>query len=783
MLTNIVLPQTRGNDASVKDLIISILGKEWPLSTSKIYNRIVQVYAVSCSYQAVHKSIKKLLKDRVLLEKEREYYLNTAWLDQIKKFSEETKEEYSSKNFANDIAEDSPLFHAQYLDNYRDRLRESIKPIVKSLPVLYCVKSELDNSGLRNAVSRKRKIVDIPFKSRENFILLGPSGSGKTTATFQIAYAYCKISGKIPILFNLTNFNGQSLPDIVQHKIFEVSGERINTVFIQEALEKGSFIFLFDGLNEVFGDTIVKGEKIDKASFAIDKLNQICFSPKYRRNKFIIACRANSDPKDKLHLSAYALQPLTEKQMRSYLEEVGVPTLFEELNYNPELFQLCTNPLMLDMTINVYNAAKSLPKNKTSLYGTYFTNLLYGWESKSIKHPELIALDLEESLSKLGLRTIQSGTIFSVDLFLKTMREISREIGLDRKEETRLIDVSLRSNLIHLEGTRCKFGHHSFQEFFAAKELFQQFEGGKKIDSEKIKQLARRKNFLEPLTFLSGLLDDSTEFLKAVLEENLFAAGECLITAKKTEETTFKMLVRRLIKTVGEKDLNRVWYAVDLINRIGPPATNLVIQEIEQGNDPDLKRRMYWVAGGIPDDTLNQYLVDHIKMEKDAHSIDHFLLGLQEKASKERVHIAKVFLNHPDPIVQGDAFIALRNHELPAKQALKKEKFNLQAVQRKLMQNLDSTEFWSKMHSILLLGKLQSRGAVDSLIGLLTDENQSIQWYSALALSQIGDPKIPLILKQKIENNTENTSVFKKTLEAFENGVKDRKTLAKIWIP
>ena len=774
MSANIVLPQTRGNDSSVKDLIISILGKEWPLSTRQIFNRIQKIYALSCSYQAVHKSIKKLLESSVIEKNGKEYQLNLAWLDELKNFSEDIQKEYNHNNKKLALKQVEEKTTVKYFDNYRERLLKILKLKVGGMPKLNCAKTNLGENGQRIKEGKVSPIVKKVSSESNIILLLGPSGSGKTTSLMQIAIKACK-NNKVPILFNLTKYAGQDISEIVQQAIFEVSGERINTAFIEEALSKDIFMLLLDGLNEVTGSIESKQGKVDKTEYIIEKINSGNFNN--NKNKLVVACRTNADPKNSIHAIALQLQPFDEKQIQKYLTKRDLQTLFMEIKKDTNLFELCQNPLMLDLTVNIYKSNKLLPENKTKLYQEYFTSLFYGWESKNLNRSELIALDLEETLSKLAYETINQGTHFSTETFLRNMRKNCQKLGLDKKTEKKIIDAIIKTNMIQIEGSNCSFRHHSFQEFFAAKDLQSQFE--KSYNKKTMKEISTSKSFLEPLKFLSGLIPDSTKLINELQKHNLFFAGECAITANKINQTVFERTVKKLIRTVGAKDLTKVWYAVDIINRMGTKATPLVKYEIEKGKDSDLKRRMYWVAGGISDQDLNNYLVSKVSQELDEHNIVHFLLGLQESASKERAFAAKNFLTHKNPIVQGDALLVLKNHALLTSTLLEKNNVKQEKLENKLAQTIKSKEFWKRMHSILILGKLKYQPITNELVNLLDDKDSSIQWYATLALCQIGNQETLPLINQKIKE--ENKKVYHKAKEAFQNGVKDRKTLAKIW--
>jgi len=778
------MPQTRGNEASVKDLIVSVLSKEWPLNTRKIYNRVAKIYAIPCSYQAVHKSIKKLVKAKVLIQDGREYRLNLQWLDQIKIFSEGVRQEYAAKGVVLELSDTSFSFYSKYLDNYKDKLMQLLKTQVKGLPILYSVMFELDDFDKRVEAGRQKKISDIPFESKNDFLLLGPAGSGKTTALNQIAAKYCRTGKKIPIIYNLTNFSGQSLSTIIRQKIFEVSGERITEEFVEEALNNGAFVFLFDGLNEASGSVLIKGVRTDKYELVLDRLTQIFSSDKYAKNQCIIACRTNSDPKRMLPIPAYALKPFTEKQMRSYLWRRGIPRLFDELKESERLFELCKNPLMLDMTINVYAANTTLPKNRTRLYEKYFSDLLYGWEAKTIKQPELIAVDLEESLSKLAFKTVSQGTMFPMGYFLKTMRLISKELGISRNDEKKLIQAAIKTNLVQIEGTQCRFGHHSFQEFFAAKELLTQFENSNKIKEQQIKELSQDETWIEPLAFLSGLLDDSTALITSLKKYNMFFAGECAITTEKIEPQLRDSVIQGLLKLVNHKDNNIHWRAANVLNRLGERACDLAIETITKGEDIKSKRRLLWVTGHFNNAKIENILLNSLE-EKDHHTLIHVLLGLQDLESSSETKPLIKLLRHESPLVRGETVITLEK-KMSRKKLSSTIQKKLSSVRKDSMplitKTLKDKEYWARMHAALVLGKMKAREAVPSLIDALADENFSVRWHAVLALSKIGDDKTVETLESKISKaKLETKESMVKAIAAIKNRVEDRQDLIKSW--
>lgn len=69
---------------NVREAIISILSKEFPLNIKKIYNRVRKEYSLNVTYQAVFNMVKEMLEDGILEKSEREYRLNMNWIKNLK---------------------------------------------------------------------------------------------------------------------------------------------------------------------------------------------------------------------------------------------------------------------------------------------------------------------------------------------------------------------------------------------------------------------------------------------------------------------------------------------------------------------------------------------------------------------------------------------------------------------------------------------------------------------------------------------------------------------------
>lgn len=79
-----VLPVTR---KEVKDAVIRVLMAEWPLNAKKVFSEVKKVHDGTSTYQGVHKALKQLESQQIVLEERRQYTLNPNWVLDLKRFS------------------------------------------------------------------------------------------------------------------------------------------------------------------------------------------------------------------------------------------------------------------------------------------------------------------------------------------------------------------------------------------------------------------------------------------------------------------------------------------------------------------------------------------------------------------------------------------------------------------------------------------------------------------------------------------------------------------------
>ncbi|MBN1941476.1 MAG: hypothetical protein JW772_04820 [Candidatus Diapherotrites archaeon] len=107
----LILPGIQKKQADTRDRIVSILTEYWPLTTKSIY-AIITRQGQDITYQAVHKNIKQLLEQGIVVQHKRKYYLNAQWVEEIKKFVLGFEQNYANPNKENELTKEEKIMQA-----------------------------------------------------------------------------------------------------------------------------------------------------------------------------------------------------------------------------------------------------------------------------------------------------------------------------------------------------------------------------------------------------------------------------------------------------------------------------------------------------------------------------------------------------------------------------------------------------------------------------------------------------------------------------------------------
>lgn len=89
-----LLEMGRTKKRNVREAVISILGRNFPLTIRKIYNQVNKEYHLGVTYQAVFKILKELTEDCIVQKENKEYRLDMNWIKQLENELEVIKHNY-----------------------------------------------------------------------------------------------------------------------------------------------------------------------------------------------------------------------------------------------------------------------------------------------------------------------------------------------------------------------------------------------------------------------------------------------------------------------------------------------------------------------------------------------------------------------------------------------------------------------------------------------------------------------------------------------------------------
>ncbi len=85
----VVIPLVESKN--IKDLIISTLAANSPLTTKQLHAQLKKKHAISVTYQAIHKAVNSLVLQGVLINKNRTYTINPNWVSNLSSLIEQLK--------------------------------------------------------------------------------------------------------------------------------------------------------------------------------------------------------------------------------------------------------------------------------------------------------------------------------------------------------------------------------------------------------------------------------------------------------------------------------------------------------------------------------------------------------------------------------------------------------------------------------------------------------------------------------------------------------------------
>lgn len=644
------------------------------------------------------------------------------------------------------------IFHS-YLVNQEQLLRE-VQVVGQDIVRVSLI--EIDSFGKREKPTTFDNFRnDILFSKNWSAIIVGEAGIGKTTELLNLTrYLSAEvIQGRtdclIPIYLELRRFyskNGNT-DDVKRYIIQEIClYDYDKEKLFRELQQKGRFLIIFDGLNEIESEYYSK---------SIDAL--IGFMQSYSNITYIMSTRYyrfDNRLKNIIRVSMklYELQRWNNKQIEAYFYKNQAADLYKQMD--AKIQELCRLPFTASLLLNLLknDPESEYPSTKGDLYNKYIEyifirrdqNRIENKFDKDIKN-DLLAnigylLNYKYKILSIKYEIIQN-EFQNILNFKEIIKEIIRNGILKKGGGYFLKDIEPE--------TPIEFIHQSVQEYYTA--LYIKMKP--KNEFINYVPMADLEDALwrDVPTYLAGLLDQPLPFIFLLIERNyLLTAAQCIVSCKCNKEqftnTVNEIIEENLIHSIQQPNYNKD--AVEIVRTLGEEAINLllsylnntedIIKVIALSGDENIEKewrkygRIIYILGELDVKDLAQKLKNIYKHVKDIHLLYHIVIALYGMTNDEAFNSLQdeYLTKHNDPVIRTISLLG----ELKRNNGGKLDN-KLRELIPALTQNInikDEMSFAIRAHSAEAIGLLGIEEAIEPLANLLKQEKRPEPQSSAI---------------------------------------------------
>jgi len=366
---------------------------------------------------------------------------------------------------------------------------------------------------------RNINVEEEELTNRNRLVFLGKPGAGKSTFIKYLILNNLTQTKSIPLRIGLKDYDtyleSNRKNNIIDYILDDLNKRfqtrKLNRDNVSDIFQKESFIFYFDGLDEVFSE--------EKRSQIRDEIEN--FGHNYENSKIIVTSRIvgyKDSPFDSNIFSTLIINDFNEEQINEYVDnwfEVDIKDNVIRLEYF-EKFQterasigddLLSNPLMLSIILILFTRGFSIPSSRLAIYQSCTETLVDKWEDQKELNIEIPKKS--QAIAHLAYWQYEhTPTDETVALEMKKFYEsFPDDFTYEEAEKNayNFIDY-LQKRSIYFNNI---FVHKTFLEFYTARYIFTKFEkkGRIKDRDEIIQKYIQNSYWFVVLELLIAMID------------------------------------------------------------------------------------------------------------------------------------------------------------------------------------------------------------------------------------------------------------------------------------
>ncbi|EKU98193.1 putative NTPase (NACHT family) [Leptolyngbya sp. PCC 7375] len=364
-------------------------------------------------------------------------------------------------------------------------------------------------------------------------MILGGPGSGKTTFLRKTLLNILRGQNgdytheRIPILIELKNLIEDSI-NLIEYLVKElkICAFPMAQEALEKLLEQGKIVILLDGLDEIASD------KLENTVQSLES-----FIDKYDKNQFIITCRPLVYRRRLKRFQDVTIANFGDDQIRSFIQrwfksryddqgkELG-DDLWKVIQspINVGVKELTHTPIFLIFICLVYDRSRTIPRNRSVLFGKATRILLEEWSAEKRIDRDLIYEHLTVELEEIFLSEVAYKSFSEERLFFSKQKLLEEIESFIRKNITPSGTIQATAVLKAIEDQQgifvqravdvYSFSHLTLQEYFVA-----QYIADNVLQESIVKEYLTDVRWRDVFLLISGLLsegNDCDNFLLAI---------------------------------------------------------------------------------------------------------------------------------------------------------------------------------------------------------------------------------------------------------------------------